>query len=275
MIVSWIAKRSVRSSWDRMGEDDYDVEALAAEFSEDAVWDSTSERGGDMPAVKVGDINMYYETEGRAHRCSGHILFNQDDGRRHRGADGCPWSPSSPHPGRIDGGCIAQELTINYPLRTRSLILVDTMPVGTHGVNVQAMNGMVAAPAERISRKTHVMLQLPYMFTAGFLQDPAMVQMALDAMVGNPYPQPAYAFARHVAAILKHDTSTRLARITAPTLVLVGREDIAQPVKLYEQLAAGIPNAKLVVQDGGAHAFFAELPDKFNQAVLDFLAQVA
>jgi ketosteroid isomerase-like protein len=45
MIASWIAKRSVRSSWDLMGEDDYDVEAVVAGFAEDAVWDSTSELG--------------------------------------------------------------------------------------------------------------------------------------------------------------------------------------------------------------------------------------
>ena len=45
MIASWIAKRSVRSSWDLMGEDDYDVEAVVAGFADDAVWDNTSELG--------------------------------------------------------------------------------------------------------------------------------------------------------------------------------------------------------------------------------------
>ena len=45
MIASWIAKRNVRSAWDLMGEDDYDVEAVVAGFSDDAVWDSTSELG--------------------------------------------------------------------------------------------------------------------------------------------------------------------------------------------------------------------------------------
>lgn len=45
MFASWIAKRNVRSAWDLMGQDDYDVEAVVAGFSEDAVWDSTSELG--------------------------------------------------------------------------------------------------------------------------------------------------------------------------------------------------------------------------------------
>ena len=45
MIASWMAKRSVRAAWDRMGEDDYDVDAALAELSDDAVWDSPSELG--------------------------------------------------------------------------------------------------------------------------------------------------------------------------------------------------------------------------------------
>ncbi len=45
MIESWIVKRMVRSAWDRMGQDDYDVDALMAGFSEDIVWENTSELG--------------------------------------------------------------------------------------------------------------------------------------------------------------------------------------------------------------------------------------
>jgi len=43
MIASWMAKRMVRSGWDLMSQDDYDVNALMAGWAEDAVWDGTSE----------------------------------------------------------------------------------------------------------------------------------------------------------------------------------------------------------------------------------------
>ena len=56
--------------------------------------------------------------------------------------------------------------------------------------------------------------------------------------------------------------------------MLVGKEDIVLPVKLSEELAEGIPNAELVVLEGGGHGFNFEIPDKFNKAVLDFLAKV-
>jgi ketosteroid isomerase-like protein len=44
-IESMIVKRMVRRAWDTMGQDDYDVDALMAGFSEDIVWDNTSELG--------------------------------------------------------------------------------------------------------------------------------------------------------------------------------------------------------------------------------------
>jgi len=55
--------------------------------------------------------------------------------------------------------------------------------------------------------------------------------------------------------------------------VLVGKEDILTPVHLSEELAAGIPNAQLVILDGGGHAASGEISAKFNQVVLEFLAK--
>jgi len=42
-----------------------------------------------------------------------------------------------------------------------------------------------------------------------------------------------------------------------------------------EELVSGIPNARLVVLEGGGHGFNGEIADKFNKAVLDFLSHVA
>lgn len=80
--------------------------------------------------------------------------------------------------------------------------------------------------------------------------------------------------ARQFAAATEHDTRERIGKITAPTLVLVGKEDMLLPVKMSEELAAGIPNAELVVLEGGGHGFLIEIADKFNLAVLEFLSKV-
>jgi len=62
-----------------------------------------------------------------------------------------------------------------------------------------------------------------------------------------------------------------LARITAPTLVMVGDDDIARfehTIELYDT----IPDAQLAVIPGASHLVPLEKPDLVNQLVVDFLA---
>ena len=45
MIASMIAKRAVRSAWNTMSQEDFDVDSLVTAYADDAVWDCTSELG--------------------------------------------------------------------------------------------------------------------------------------------------------------------------------------------------------------------------------------
>lgn len=93
-------------------------------------------------------------------------------------------------------------------------------------------------------------------------------------MLSNPYTQTDQGYTRQFAACTEHDTREHIGNITAPTLVLVGKEDMLLPVKMSEELAAGIPNAELVVLEGGGHGFLIEIADRFNLTVMDFLAKL-
>ena len=65
------------------------------------------------------------------------------------------------------------------------------------------------------------------------------------------------------------DQRPKLARISAPTLVVTGAEDfIAGPAA---QEFDALPNARRVVIDGCGHMIFVEAPDQFREAVLSFL----
>ena len=58
----------------------------------------------------------------------------------------------------------------------------------------------------------------------------------------------------------------------APTLVVVGAEDILTPVADAQELAEGIPGARLRVLAGGGHLALAECNEAFMDALLAFLA---
>ena len=115
---------------------------------------------------------------------------------------------------------------------------------------------------------------LLWVFTDKFFENTEMVQIAVDTLMTGPYPQPAHGLIRQVDACLEHNTKDRIGNINAPTLVLTGQEDILVPVRMLEELAAGIAGAELVVLEGAGHGVYYEAADKFNLAILDFLSKV-
>jgi pimeloyl-ACP methyl ester carboxylesterase len=74
-----------------------------------------------------------------------------------------------------------------------------------------------------------------------------------------------------VSACRAHDVLDHLPRITAPTLVLVGPEDILTPVSYARELAETIPGARLHVLERGGHIADAECPDEVMETLMAFL----
>jgi pimeloyl-ACP methyl ester carboxylesterase len=66
-----------------------------------------------------------------------------------------------------------------------------------------------------------------------------------------------------------------LARITAPTLVVVGDEDVATPAPKAERIASAIPGAKLVTIPGAGHSSTVEQPALVTAAIEQFLQALA
>ncbi len=86
----------------------------------------------------------------------------------------------------------------------------------------------------------------------------------------------SHAFVAQVKAILEVDDSIadQLSLVTAPTLVLVGNQDILTPRGDSEEIADRMPNAELVVISGAAHGFMVEHASTFNKVLFEFLGRV-
>lgn len=65
----------------------------------------------------------------------------------------------------------------------------------------------------------------------------------------------------------------RLGEISAPTLVIVGDQDVQSIQVVADRLATGIPGARKVVMRDTAHVPNMEQPAEFNRLLLDFGAQ--
>jgi proline iminopeptidase len=69
------------------------------------------------------------------------------------------------------------------------------------------------------------------------------------------------------------DYKARLPELQVPTLLGVGRYDPQTPVACSQELARGIPYAKLVIFDNSGHAPFLEEPGRFIEEVGAFLSR--
>jgi pimeloyl-ACP methyl ester carboxylesterase len=100
---------------------------------------------------------------------------------------------------------------------------------------------------------------------------------AFGALTPIAISAPTHSFVAQVHAILDMDDSVRalLPTVTAPTLVLVGSQDILTPQADAEEIVELIPDAELAVVQGGAHGFMVENFGTFNRLVLDFLTRVS
>ena len=116
--------------------------------------------------------------------------------------------------------------------------------------------------------------QFTWLFSTAFLRNHAAVQDTIALLASNPNPVEPEAYDRQAQAYLHFDALDRLGGIKAPTLVIVGEQDLLTPPWVAREVASGIPGAllKIVTGDGSSHLVPLERPDKFNQLVMDFLA---
>jgi pimeloyl-ACP methyl ester carboxylesterase len=70
------------------------------------------------------------------------------------------------------------------------------------------------------------------------------------------------------------EVEDRLAGVAHPVLVLAGRHDRTCSIPAAEAIAAGAPDARLVVFEHSGHMTFAEEPEAYRAAVREFIASL-
>jgi len=97
------------------------------------------------------------------------------------------------------------------------------------------------------------------------------VELAQKCM--SRVPNDSYVAA--VKCLVEFEGRDHLPFIAVPTLVLAGENDSNAPVSMMKKMAQKIPGAEFTVIPGAGHLAPMGHPDKFNHAVLDFLARHA
>ncbi|MEV8615392.1 3-oxoadipate enol-lactonase [Amycolatopsis sp. NPDC051373] len=149
------------------------------------------------------------------------------------------------------GGAIGTWLAVHHPDRVASLMLVSTSahfgePDRWHERARLVRTEGIAPVADTAADRW---------FTPAFVADPAA-----QALVAGLRATDATAYAASCEALASFDLRAELSRITAPTLVIAGREDRVTPVDHARLLADRIPGASLTEVAHAAHLVTVERP---------------
>jgi pimeloyl-ACP methyl ester carboxylesterase len=166
------------------------------------------------------------------------------------------------------GGYCAQEIMRRAPERVTRLALLDTSARADSDEQRARRRGLIEL-AQKGQFKGVTPRLLPLLIHPDRLQDEALTRTVtgMAERIGKA------AFLRQQKAIIgRPDGRPDLARIDCPTLILVGRQDALTPVALHEEMAAGIPGARLIVIEDSGHLTTIERPDPVNSALEEWLS---
>ncbi len=166
------------------------------------------------------------------------------------------------------GGMIAQEYAINHGETLKTVTLACTY--AAPGPFCSRMFSMWADMAP-VNGVPFIMRDVTlWAYTVPFFEEREDELKEFEAGMAD-LAMSTDAYLAQLAVIQTHDTTDRLDRISVPTLVLAGAEDILIPVRLSQRLQAGIAGASWATSRGG-HACMWEHPSEFNQTFLTWLA---
>jgi proline iminopeptidase len=185
--------------------------------------------------------------------------------------------------GHSYGGFLAQAYALKYPDAVADLILADTSPApglisgeaarpwlaARMTPTIAAAFGEIAKLADRSvpeggdeEFKTLWHKVLPVYFDGA----PPETLISADRIV---YREHAFVLGARLTD--GFDTRPALAKLTMPTLIIVGARDAILPLSHSEALAKAIPGARLEVFDHSGHFPFIEEPAGFVAAIRSFL----
>ncbi len=167
------------------------------------------------------------------------------------------------------GGYIAFEIMRQAPGRVERLALLDTMAAGNTPAQLDRRRRMM--DLLRSGRFDAMLAEFkPLLVHPARFADEALMD-AIDAMARRIGP--TIALDQQQAMLDRPDSRPLLARIACPTLVLCGRQDALTPLAAHEEMARGIPRARLVVVEDCGHLAPMERPEAVT-AVLRYWLQV-
>jgi pimeloyl-ACP methyl ester carboxylesterase len=171
--------------------------------------------------------------------------------------------------GHSMGARVALEIVRTAPSRVDRLALVST---GVHQVRIgEAHKRYLLGDLGRVSGIAALVdAWLPPMIAPANRDNDLLVaqlrQMCIEAGLAS--------YEAHIKALLdRPEVESLLPRISCPTLIMTGCEDVWSPPDQHRQIAQAIPQSVLRIAEGAGHMLPVENAGALNLAIAEWLAR--
>jgi proline iminopeptidase len=180
------------------------------------------------------------------------------------------------------GGAIALDYALRYPEHLKRLVLVSTSAFIEDQREVekrlnQSLNTEEMAAVNRSEAQARATISCDMVRNRYRVFFPHYFNKPLEEYLAESNLYAAYfdALARKLSYVTgdgPFNVRSQLANVKVPTLVISGRHDLVTPVRYGEELATGIPYARLAVFKHSGHFPFIEENFLFTEWVRQFFA---
>ncbi|MBL8794794.1 MAG: alpha/beta fold hydrolase [Planctomycetia bacterium] len=171
--------------------------------------------------------------------------------------------------GHSMGTVIVQKFAAKYPQRTKAIVLAGALvELGAPGKEAFTKRAETVEQQGMIGVADAV---LGGALSAGSREGNLALTGLVREMLLSNCPK---CYAGHCRALVAGSAKADQAKITCPTLLVVGDQDPVTPLPLQRQIAAAIANSRIRIVPNTAHLTMLETPAAFNAIVLEFLATI-
>jgi pimeloyl-ACP methyl ester carboxylesterase len=172
------------------------------------------------------------------------------------------------------GGGIALKFALDDPGRVTSLTLVDsTLPGFAYSDEFAvSFQGLREAVRSEGAKPAFERLWLPHPLFDGLRRHPDKFEEAAEMVAG--FRAAEYLPEAEMPDYVQPDLPSRLGEVAAPTLVIVGADDLPDFQLIAEVVSENIADARKVVLSGCGHTPPMEDSAALNRTLLEFLATI-
>jgi aminoacrylate hydrolase len=172
--------------------------------------------------------------------------------------------------GTSTGGCVLQNLAIDYPDRLNCCVFSNTwVKADEYITRVQMTRKRIA-----LSYGPEEYVKVSSLFTNGAMQFRHNLDKVLELeRRALATVAPVEVLAQRLDMTLRHDRSRELHMIRAPSLIIGTRDDATVPAYQSEDLHRAIAGSRLAILEEGGHYSYRRHPQEWNGVAATFVQE--